>query len=529
MSCFEQTDRNFQHVVIDNGSCDREISRILATYQELTGNVTLLTSETPLGIAGGTQRALAAATGEYVAFLDHDDELTTDAVATCSEFLESHPLTDVVYSDWEHIDVRGRVLGSFRKPVWSPERLRGNMYPIHLLVIRRSLVQAVGGVRDEFEGSQDHDLMLRVSEMNPRVSNIPRVLYRWRAAPGSVMDDPQAKPYATENGRRAIEEHCARKGIITEVRGTATPGFYQHHRKPRARHVLSMVLPLSDEPRRASATAKAPALGSIINLADRLTQEHAGPEYELVCVTSPGRNDSGLKAALHEIDVASQVVEAPASGQGRYAKLNLAAAQASGDMLLFLDENWRVPSLSDLEHLMGIAEQEDVGAVGPLLLSGNGKIWQAGISFGRTGPVSTYQGERVGNQGMGDLLLDHEVSGVGSQCLLQRRQIWEKLGGFTESFTDWYGDVDYSLRTRESGLRIVLSPSTVVVATKVTRSSRRLQEIDRKLLQHRWGDVLLRDPFVRERARQPLRPRIARIAQRASHHLRQLRQPSNRT
>ena len=136
LSCYRQTDSNFIHIVIDNGSNEPQISQILEEYESFAGNAVVLSSQEPLGIAGGTQRALDQAETDYVAFLDHDDELVSDAIQTYNEILTAQPDIDVVYSDWDMINLGGEVISQYRKPAWSPERLRGNMYLIHFLAIR---------------------------------------------------------------------------------------------------------------------------------------------------------------------------------------------------------------------------------------------------------------------------------------------------------------------------------------------------------------------------------------------------------
>jgi GT2 family glycosyltransferase len=493
LSCYNQTDQRFVHVVIDNGSDDPGISQILDEYSRMRPHIKVLSSDEPLGIAAGTNRALSVADTEYIAFLDHDDELTSDAVATCNSVLSVDPGIDVLYSDWDRIDVNGRTLATFRKPAWSPERLRGNMYLIHLLVIRRDFVERAGLLSDEFEGSQDHDLMLRVSELAPRVENVERSLYRWRAAPGSTVEDPDAKPYATENGKRAVEAHCERMGLNSEISHSESSGFYRHTRTPTSTHTVSFVVPTAGKPEFVAGRTRYP----VMHLIRSVLAKPLGTDFEFVVVTQTDSESTWIPEAERLLGDRLRIVQDQYSGFNFSRKVNLGAATATGDMLLFLNDDIEVISPDWLTNMVALAEQDDVGAVGAVMLSDTGRIQHAGHFYSGGNPQHAYYHEFPGEQGVGDLLVDHEVSGVTGACLLQRREIWRQVGGFSEIFPNNFNDVDFCMKITDLGYRIVLCSEARLVHSESLSRDHKVSRKEEGALYSRWGHRLAQDRYIR--------------------------------
>jgi GT2 family glycosyltransferase len=210
----------------DDGSTDRGTIAALETF---TGDPRIRAVRSPVngGIVQASNAALALATGEFVAFLDHDDELAPDALAEMARRLIGDPALDVVYSDEDKIDDAGRHREPHLKPDWSPELLRSCMYVSHLTVMRRALVQAAGSFRPGTEGAQDYDLMLRVSRRTNRIAHVPAVLYHWRMASGSAANSQLGKPWAIAAGRRALEDDVAARGLRAEVTSAGAAGHYR--------------------------------------------------------------------------------------------------------------------------------------------------------------------------------------------------------------------------------------------------------------------------------------------------------------
>lgn len=213
-----QTFTDWQLVLVDDCSPSTFVLAALDEAAAADPRITVVRREANGGIVAASNDALAAATGEFVALLDHDDELHPDALRLVDEALRAEPEADYVYTDEDKIDEDGRRSGPFYKPDWSPERLRTQMYTCHLSVLRRSLVDEVGGFDAAFEGSQDWDLVLRVTEQARKVLHVPHVLYHWRMLPTSTAGSGEAaKPYAYAAGTRAIQAHCDRIGFPATV------------------------------------------------------------------------------------------------------------------------------------------------------------------------------------------------------------------------------------------------------------------------------------------------------------------------
>lgn len=232
---------HWQLCLVDDGSRGPEVARLASDYARVDTRIRFERLEHNGGIARASNAALEMATGEYVGFLDHDDVLQPHALAEVARHLDAHPETDVLYSDEDKLDSQGRRFNPYFKPALSPDLLRAVNYICHFLVVRASLLREVGGVRTGFEGAQDHELLLRLLERTSRFAHLPKVLYHWRAMPGSTSVDASAKPAASEAGRRAVAEHLRRLGEEGEVEACA-PGLYRVRYPLRDRPLLSLAL-----------------------------------------------------------------------------------------------------------------------------------------------------------------------------------------------------------------------------------------------------------------------------------------------
>ncbi|MDO8834374.1 MAG: glycosyltransferase, partial [Vicinamibacterales bacterium] len=220
VACIESVRRqaypNWELCLADDASTSAETEAVLKRYAGDT-KIKIVRLDRNQHISAASNAALACATGEFVAMLDHDDELSPDALFEVVKCLNDNPTADFVYSDEDKIDTAGERCEPYFKPDWSPEMFRSFMYTNHLMVLRRSVVDAAGGFRVGFEGSQDYDLALRVIERTDRVVHVPKVLYHWRKIPGSAAAEVEAKPWALKAARRALEEHLRRTGVDAQV------------------------------------------------------------------------------------------------------------------------------------------------------------------------------------------------------------------------------------------------------------------------------------------------------------------------
>lgn len=218
---------DWELILIDDFSSNPEVQTLLTEFTHCDKRIRAEFRTSNGHIVAASNDGIDLAKGEFIVLVDHDDLITDDALAEIANAIKKNPDADYIYSDEDKLGVDGDYYDEFRKPDWSPERLRGQMYTSHLSVLRTSLVREVGGFREGFDGGQDYDLVLRVTEKARQVVHVPRVLYHWRVVPGSAAGDLEAKPYAFIAGKKALQEHRQRIGLSGTVVDGSTPGTYQ--------------------------------------------------------------------------------------------------------------------------------------------------------------------------------------------------------------------------------------------------------------------------------------------------------------
>jgi len=265
---------DWEHCLVDDHSGDPAIRELLDAAAAGDPRVQVRYRDRQGGIVATTNDALAMATGDYVAFLDHDDELSPGALEAMAAAIEQHPGVDYLYSDEDKIDAKGRHFRPFLKPGWSPDRLRSQMYMAHFRVIRRGLVEELGGLRSGFDGSQDWELALRIAERSNRIVHVPEILYHWRTAPGSAAGATEAKPWAHEAALRAVREHIGRSAVAASVeRVPDVPGHFWLRPALTSHPPVSIVI-ASSQPSEAG--------GASLGCIERLLARSSYDNFELV-------------------------------------------------------------------------------------------------------------------------------------------------------------------------------------------------------------------------------------------------------
>jgi GT2 family glycosyltransferase len=472
--------------LVDDGSAARHVAAVLEESARADGRVRVHRLERNEGICGASNHALALATGEFVAPADHDDVLAPDALLEVARCLDRDPGLDFLYTDRDVIQADGRRVRPFFKPGWSPDLLLSMNYVAHLTVFRRELVERVGGFRTGFEGAQDYDLVLRVTEATDRIRHIPRPLYSWGQAPGSVALRPGAKPYAHEAGRRALEEALARRHVPGEVLdGLGAPYRYRVRRRIAGQPLVSILIPTRDNAR------------LLRRCLDSLARRTAYRHLEILVIDN-GSRDPRTVAYLGRLP--HRIVPFPQPFN--FARMNnLAATQARGEHLLFLNDDTEAIEPGWLEALLEHSERPEVGAVGARLLFPDGTIQHAGIVVGIQGKAGhAFAGLPGNHPGYFDLARAiRNTSAVTAACLMTRRAVFEEVGGFDEAFEVAYNDVDLCLRLRERGYLVVYTPYAVLrhhqSASRGPYDPVRDARAER-LLRERWRHVFERgDPY----------------------------------
>jgi GT2 family glycosyltransferase len=481
LSLLNQTLPDWEWCIVDDGSDNRETRKLL----ELLGNVSprvRVDSSPAKGISAATNHAMDLAGGNYVCFLDHDDLLHPHALELMQEKL--HEGYDVVYSDEDKLEDRsGTLVQPFFKPDWSPEYFRGAMYVGHLLGVERELAKKTR-FDSAFDGVQDFEFVLRLSEASPRIGHIPRILYHWRKTPGSIAEKTDAKPQIGALQERAVNAHLERTGLPARAEQSELP----HRLKivPTARESyarVSIIIPTRDAPQVLSRCLKS------------VFEKTSHPNFEVVLMDNETTDERALalmrEYPVHRIPFPNPFNFSRANNQG--------AAAATGDLLVFLNNDTEVIAEDWLQHLAYYAEQPDVGAAGALLAYDDRTVQHAGVALGMRGTADhTMRRFPIEADGYaGSLACAREVSVVTGACLMIRKPVFETIGGFNFHFFTAYQDVDLCLRLRARGLRVICTPRALLLHHEfVSRPSYYYDIIDRMLLLDQWEEVIERgDPY----------------------------------
>lgn len=512
--------------LVDDGSKQPHVGEILERAQQQDPRIRVQRRASNDGIVAASNEALAMAGGEFIALLDHDDLLHPDALALVVEAIDANPEADYIYTDEDKVDPAGHHSTPFFKPDWSPERMRTQMYTCHLSVMRRSLVEEVGGFDAEFEGSQDWDLVLRVTERARAIVHVPRVLYHWRTLETSAASGGEAaKPWAFEAGVRAVQAHCDRIGLPALVeRDPEDPGILHLEPRLETEPLVSILIPTAGQIRDVRFKPSVLVVNCVRSIVERSTYNN----YEIVCVA----NDSVLPIILQELrDIAGDRLRlVPYEGPFNFsAKINLGAVRSRGEHLLLLNDDIEITTPNWIERMVMYSQREGVGAVGGRLLWGDNRLQHVGVGFDDGLPGHTYRGFEGGFKGYANAVrIARNCLAVTGACMITRREVFEEVGGLSSTLPVNFNDIDYCLKAHVKGYRIVYDPDLVLYHFE---SSSRVPEVadwEKHQLVDRWGQVAAVDPFGNPNLRRG-RPRLTSYlswAQRRRPRLRRSRQPA---
>ena len=430
-------------------------------------------------ISAASNDAIALARHPWLVLLDHDDELAPHALQLVAEAIAQNPDAGVVYSDEDKLDLQGRRCEPYFKPAFNPDLLRAQNYISHLGVYRKDLVEAVGGFRTAFNGSQDYDLVLRVTEkLQPhQVVHVPHVLYHWRMTPGSTALGVESKPYAYVAGELALREHLARTGQHASVRPSQYAGQYHvKYAVPQPAPKVSIIVPTRDNP---------DVLDRCVESL-RTTTHYAN--YELVLID----NDSAQPRALKHL---ASLAQKPNVRLLRYphpfnyaAINNWAVAQTDATVVVLLNDDVEVLHVDWLDELVSQAMRPEVGAVGAKLLYPNRTVQHAGVVLG-IGGIAAHAFCRQGEHDPAYFarpLLTHNVSAVTGATLAIQRTRYLEIGGMNERLAVAYNDVDLCLRLHQAGYDNVFTPhARLVHHESASRGKDKLQD-ERFAGEWRW-------------------------------------------
>ena len=478
-------EENVEHILVLDGLENIQnlgrLKRIVKKY-----SAKLKISATQVGISEASNIGAAAANGQFLVFLDQDDFLVKNWSRALMQVAER---ADLVYSDSFVSDIFGKPIRHHQKPDWSPVRLIFNMYAVHFLAVRKTTFEKVGGFRSEFNGSQDHDLALRVSRETNRIERLPVTVYNWRESKASTITNPLHKIWAYDAGVAAAQDHIDALGITAKIEKIENfPGSLKASFSKRERPV-SVVIPTAFQANPLGFTYVEGLLKSIIpflnpNLGDEIILVHSGePESESI--------------NLAEISQLVPVVSIRDSQEFNFSqRCNIGFFSARNDHVLLLNDDIEFGLDNPLNSLFGLLGLPNVGLVGALLAFPDFSIQHGGHAFNAGLPTHVHYQSRSIEKGLGDLIVDHEVVGVTGALMFQLKSTWETVGGFTHSLPLNFNDVDYCQKIRTLGFDIVQASSVQAIHHESVTREAEVEPWELSELKMRWGDYLSRDNFI---------------------------------
>jgi GT2 family glycosyltransferase/glycosyltransferase involved in cell wall biosynthesis len=493
----DQIYERWELCIADDASTDPQVRPFLERTAASDSRIKLTFRDRNGHISACSNSALALATGEWCALLDQDDALAESAFAYVAREIDRHPAAAMIYSDEDKIDEIGTRSNPFFKPDWNPELFLGQNFVNHLGCYRTELLREIGGFREGFEGSQDYDLVLRcVERLEPeQVRHIPRILYHWRMAGGSLAAVPDAKPYAREAARRAIADHAERLGVPGTV--APCPENNESHRfihaLPKPEPLVSIIIPTRD---------RAALLKRCVESIRTRTDYHS---FEIVVIDNGSVEEESLRF-LREGEENHAIRVVTDTGPFNFSRLNnRAASEARGEILLFLNNDTEVDEPGWLSEMVSHAARTEVGVVGARLWYPDGTLQHGGVILG-LGGVAGHAFPHIprGHPGyFNRAMLQQNCSAVTGACMALRKSVFEKVGGFDEeNLGVTFNDIDFCLRVTERGYRVVWTPyANLIHHESASRGHQRTREEQAEFeravdyMQTTWGAQLMRDPF----------------------------------
>ncbi len=464
-----------------------EVERVVWEYADGDSRILYTHLEENLGIAENTNAAIALATGDWIAFMDHDDLLAPDALYEAVALMRSKGDKtteveqagllcgvnakadyDMIYTDEDKVDMEGKVhFQPHLKPDINIDLLRSNNYITHFLLVRRDLLEKVGTIRGEYNGAQDHDFILRCVEQAQAIGHVPRILYHWRSHQESTSENPFSKQYAVDAGKRAVADHLKRLGVEGEVTASKDMGFYTVRYPYHGNLLVSIIIPSKDE-----VESLQKCIASI--------QKSVYQNYEIIIV----ENNSCEETFAYYKTIAPQECQVDghkcfegnlAGGQRicvavwedgfNYSGLNnFGMAHAKGEYLVLMNNDIELIAEDWLAEMLGTCQREEVGIVGAKLYYPDDTVQHAGIVVGIGGNArgigqNMFIGlkrERGGYLHKASITMDY--SAVTAALLMVKRSVYEQVGGFEEQLAVAFNDVDFCLKVRALGLLVVYQP-----------------------------------------------------------------------
>lgn len=507
-SVLKQSYPNWELCMADDHSSNPEIKLIIGEYAKKDKRIKYTIRPKNGHISEASNSALSISSGDFIAILDHDDVLWPDALFECVKVLNKNPEASFIYSDEDKLDEDGKThLDPFFKPDWSPDYLRSINYITHFTVIKKTLVQKVGGFRKKFDGAQDWDLFLRITKdfKNSDIIHIPKVLYSWRKSIYSSASEKSVsgkKSYAFKIQKSVLEDDLKTKGYQGRIIRSQYLGLWRVKYGIKNNPLVSIIIPTKEE------------YDHIKKCIDSILNKTTYKNFQLIIVDT-GSKDKKVYDFYEDIKTRHQNIKLLSWGKefNFSSVCNFGAKNCNGKYLLFLNNDTEIINPDWLENMLEHAGRKEIGAVGVKLLFPNRRIQHAGIVLGIAGgmvrrgiaghPFKNFYNLRVNNGYSKIVDSVRNCSAVTAACLMISKDKFKMVGGFDPVFRVAFNDVDFCLRVLEKGLMNIYTPYAILyhhesvsvgLPGKGDRSKKEfLKEV--RLMHQRWDKILYSDPF----------------------------------
>lgn len=498
-SVLDQTYDHWELCISDDASTDPAIRKCLESYQAKDDRIKVVFRQENGHISLATNSALEMAEGEFIALLDNDDELPPFALYEVAKVLNVHPELDLIYSDEDKIDADGNRFDPHFKADWSPDTLMGNNYISHLGVYRTRIVKELGGFRKGYEGSQDYDLVLRVTEQIPadHIYHIDRVLYHWRTIPGSTASNGEAKSYIYDSGVKALTDALFRRNIKGSVRPGRISGFYEITYDVLQEDLVSVIIPTKN------------GYEDLKTCVDSIIEKTSYSNYEII-IADNGSTDPKMQELFAEYKhqlkdrFIVELIDIPFN----YSRINnLAAKKANGKYFLFLNNDTEVIEPDWMTAMVSYAQFDRIGCVGAKLFYPDDTTQHAGVLLGIGGvaghALNNYDRTHCGY--FGRLVIDVNYLAVTAACMMVKAADFNAVNGFDETLEVAFNDVDLCLKVYELGRYNVYAHQAELYhfesksrGYEDTPEKQRRFAGEIKKMQDKWPSYIAHDPFYND-------------------------------
>lgn len=489
-SLLAQTYRNWEVCIADGSPKGESVERVLKRYALKDERIRYVILGENKGISGNTNAAIEMATGDFIVLADHDDTLAPDALYECVKAINSDPEIDVVYTDEDKLDIDGgELFEPHFKPDFNPDLLTSVNYICHLFVVNHELLLEVGGFREEFDGAQDYDFILRCTEKARRIYHVPKALYHWRCHQNSTASNPESKLYAFDAGARAVKAHYDRTGVkAVSVEKGIDYGIYHSAFEITGDPLVSVIIPNKDH-------------SADLDLCMRsIIEKSSYKNLEFIVV----ENNSTAPETFEYYDKIQKEFDfvhvVKWEKEFNYSAINnFGVTHAKGEYLLFLNNDTEIINPESISEMLGFCQRDDVGIVGVRLLYSDETIQHAGVVVGFGGIAGhTFIGlHKSESSYFNQAMCARNYSAVTAACMMSKRSLFDQVGGFSEDLAVAFNDIDYCMKIRSLDKLVVYAPYALFyhyesksrgledTPEKVERFNREIKKFSDK-----WPDIL---------------------------------------